>query len=450
MGAAAEIKRSRAISARLCKDAGLPAAKGEDAFHVQNWGGAGWLSQKGDNERQVQFVEAFGIYPCLPGGRKADPELVRLHKDDDRDGFRSRFRELLKDGCHRDAPGAWGREDLKPGDINTRASQMSLLFFAKRGDVVIMTSSGRYATDELTGSNARFAIGVFSDEPRFEWMAPEDIGAVRGADAGYKQKRGGGWTRKLAGPLAVRRVTWVREGRYWDVDDVVRKYFNQIVQPTVAQIRAKGPTSPKGGLPRVLDAFLKAAQPIQIVRPPEAPVALLPPLPEAPVAPVPPPPVAAAADADAMVVGSRVAARGRSSTVTRIAHGWYSVAFDGTEETQSFRRGKISLSAVEEAAEEDGPAAKVARIEPPAAAEEEVNHADEPDEFVCSITHDLMTDPVAATDGHSYERAALEKWLRRSETSPKTGAEMDPRIVPNHALRRAIERWRSTRGSEAN
>lgn len=29
----------------------------------------------------------------------------------------------------------------------------------------------------------------------------------------------------------------------------------------------------------------------------------------------------------------------------------------------------------------------------------------------CPITHELMKDPVMATDGHTYEREAIMKWF---------------------------------------
>jgi len=36
----------------------------------------------------------------------------------------------------------------------------------------------------------------------------------------------------------------------------------------------------------------------------------------------------------------------------------------------------------------------------------------------CPITHGLMVDPVIAEDGHTYERTAIEKWLKRNTNSP--------------------------------
>ena len=34
-----------------------------------------------------------------------------------------------------------------------------------------------------------------------------------------------------------------------------------------------------------------------------------------------------------------------------------------------------------------------------------------PDDFVCPITRCLFEDPVMASDGETYERAAIEKWI---------------------------------------
>merc|ERR1711920_1005603 len=63
-----------------------------------------------------------------------------------------------------------------------------------------------------------------------------------------------------------------------------------------------------------------------------------------------------------------------------------------------------------------------------------------PREFFCPITHDVMTEPVVAMDGHTYERAAIERWfLEGKSTSPKTGEQMlGTTLTPNHAMRAQI------------
>ena len=37
--------------------------------------------------------------------------------------------------------------------------------------------------------------------------------------------------------------------------------------------------------------------------------------------------------------------------------------------------------------------------------------ANAPADFFCPISLELMRDPVMAYDGHSYERAAIERWF---------------------------------------
>lgn len=83
---------------------------------------------------------------------------------------------------------------------------------------------------------------------------------------------------------------------------------------------------------------------------------------------------------------------------------------------------------------------------PPAAAPPEVVHQDSNEplatvpEFRCPITLSVMRDPVIAADGHSYEREALEAWLRSHRTSPLTGARLEHmHVTPNHRLRSLIE-----------
>jgi hypothetical protein len=55
-----------------------------------------------------------------------------------------------------------------------------------------------------------------------------------------------------------------------------------------------------------------------------------------------------------------------------------------------------------------------------------------------------MEDPVVVADGHSYERASIEAWFGRgTRTSPLTNAELPhTNLLPNHALRCAIQAWR--------
>jgi hypothetical protein len=62
------------------------------------------------------------------------------------------------------------------------------------------------------------------------------------------------------------------------------------------------------------------------------------------------------------------------------------------------------------------------------------------DAFLCPITREYMEDPVICCDGHTYERFAIEMWLRSNSRSPKTNQPLGSReLIPNHALRASIE-----------
>ena len=45
----------------------------------------------------------------------------------------------------------------------------------------------------------------------------------------------------------------------------------------------------------------------------------------------------------------------------------------------------------------------------------------DPPEFCCPISLQLMEDPVLASDGHAYERAEIEQWFASNSRSPVTG-----------------------------
>ena len=64
-----------------------------------------------------------------------------------------------------------------------------------------------------------------------------------------------------------------------------------------------------------------------------------------------------------------------------------------------------------------------------------------PESFCCSLTLELMRDPVSTADGHTYERAAIAQWFADGNTtSPKTGAALEhTSLIPNIALRQTIE-----------
>ena len=63
-----------------------------------------------------------------------------------------------------------------------------------------------------------------------------------------------------------------------------------------------------------------------------------------------------------------------------------------------------------------------------------------PGPFMCPITLERMVNPVVALDGHSYSHAAIQHWFTNKLTSPCTNEALESDLlVPNHALRKAIE-----------
>lgn len=67
---------------------------------------------------------------------------------------------------------------------------------------------------------------------------------------------------------------------------------------------------------------------------------------------------------------------------------------------------------------------------------------DFPDEFLCPITREVMSDPVIAADGYTYERASIQEWLTSGRlTSPMTNAPLKSNVLtPNRMLKLLIQR----------
>ena len=70
------------------------------------------------------------------------------------------------------------------------------------------------------------------------------------------------------------------------------------------------------------------------------------------------------------------------------------------------------------------------------------------DDFLCPILQDVMTDPVIASDGHSYERSAILQWFGQRMVnghpikSPLTNEILSSaHIIENTTLRKAIESY---------
>ncbi|KAM3746571.1 hypothetical protein ACB098_06G211800 [Castanea mollissima] len=70
-------------------------------------------------------------------------------------------------------------------------------------------------------------------------------------------------------------------------------------------------------------------------------------------------------------------------------------------------------------------------------------HYEPPSYFLCPISQDIMQDPRVATDGFTYEAEVLREWFESGhDTSPMTNLKLEScNLVPNYALRSAIQEW---------
>jgi ankyrin repeat protein len=64
---------------------------------------------------------------------------------------------------------------------------------------------------------------------------------------------------------------------------------------------------------------------------------------------------------------------------------------------------------------------------------------DIPNNYLCPINFQIMSDPVVAEDGHTYEREAIEKWLKTNDTSPLSNDKLNHKnLTANHHARSEI------------
>ncbi|KAJ4952537.1 hypothetical protein NE237_029369 [Protea cynaroides] len=69
-----------------------------------------------------------------------------------------------------------------------------------------------------------------------------------------------------------------------------------------------------------------------------------------------------------------------------------------------------------------------------------------PQHFICPILRDVMDDPCVAADGYTYDRKAIEIWLKENDNSPMTNLPLlNKNLLPNYALLSALMEWKSRR-----
>jgi hypothetical protein len=65
-----------------------------------------------------------------------------------------------------------------------------------------------------------------------------------------------------------------------------------------------------------------------------------------------------------------------------------------------------------------------------------------PEELLCPITGEIFVDPVMTSDGHTYERRAIESWLEKHRTSPATNLNLDNKnLIPNMIIKQLVRNY---------
>ena len=60
----------------------------------------------------------------------------------------------------------------------------------------------------------------------------------------------------------------------------------------------------------------------------------------------------------------------------------------------------------------------------------------------CPITQSIFKNPVKASDGHTYEKEAIEKWFSQSSTSPMTRCYISTKeLIPDHSMKSLVQKF---------
>ncbi|KAG7535080.1 Protein kinase domain [Arabidopsis thaliana x Arabidopsis arenosa] len=69
-----------------------------------------------------------------------------------------------------------------------------------------------------------------------------------------------------------------------------------------------------------------------------------------------------------------------------------------------------------------------------------------PSHFICPLIKGVMNEPCVAADGYTYDREAIEEWLRENDTSPVTNLPLpNKNLLANYTLYSAIMEWKSNK-----
>ena len=68
-------------------------------------------------------------------------------------------------------------------------------------------------------------------------------------------------------------------------------------------------------------------------------------------------------------------------------------------------------------------------------------------DLMCPISQDLFEDPVVASDGHTYSRACIERWMNCGQrSSPVTRERLEITVYPNRLAAKQVQNYKVTLG----
>lgn len=103
---------------------------------------------------------------------------------------------------------------------------------------------------------------------------------------------------------------------------------------------------------------------------------------------------------------------------------------------------RLSMRYTQTAAQPTAQKPKIAENTKPLQIPETINEVEIPDQYICPITTQIMTDPVILTDGHVYEKQAIQEWLKTHNTSPMTKAIVcKDTLIPCFPLKTLIDEF---------
>ncbi len=81
--------------------------------------------------------------------------------------------------------------------------------------------------------------------------------------------------------------------------------------------------------------------------------------------------------------------------------------------------------------------------------DDDIDYTDAPSDMLCPITCEIMKDPVICSDGNTYERKAIETWLRTNNKSPSTNLPLvNKTLIPNVFAKRVIDAYKEAKLKE--